>query len=543
MELYEDDKSDSKYIIYNDKGHLIGIRNACEEIRQVYYNNEDVLVGGICYVLAKIISLSPIIENFFEIKELNSTNGIRKFEVKNKAKNDSKIVDLRIGKIPGVPKSQKGIDIQILLEYLKEEIKEVNIELINKLTNLKNKKFDFNLFTNSEMEKLNKILIRIVDNFKLFNEQRKKINKMNNKYYPVEESGYEEFIEKDKNNETKIKNMDGLMNKILSDENNFDYIIDNIPGFLICSGRGEYVSSILTGRPSKCLFFEDYKNKEEELKEIFENLYKNSINELNFLTISIKGHELAVKDLSKIKDELFVSLRNPWGNGNKEDIDSKESDKILEGTEFSKINKDYEKTGLALLNLKDILKTFLSMSILDFESGKYHYTESISKSQLEKSKGFDFIIDMKAKDNIKFDVVNLNSDLQYSTYDSNCLNCIQIFDEKQKLIRKIEYSDVSKFSGNNIINYLFKDDIKKTVNLARVIEKFYNEPCIRQFKKIRDDEIVLEGTSILNNKLLFKVVNDLKKEVLMAFVKTNEEIIKIDEQKNLLAFLKNKKNG
>ena len=123
MQLYEDDKNDSKYINYNSKGQLIGIRNACEEIRQICYNNEDVLVGGICYVLAKIISLSPIIENFFEIKELNSTNGIRKFEVKNKAKNNSKIVDLRIGKIPGVPKSVKGIDIQVLLEYLKEEIK------------------------------------------------------------------------------------------------------------------------------------------------------------------------------------------------------------------------------------------------------------------------------------------------------------------------------------------------------------------------------------------------------------------------------------
>ena len=47
-------------------------------------------------------------------------------------------------------------------------------------------------------------------------------------------------------------------------------------------------------------------------------------------------------------------------------------------------------------------------------------------------------------DNIKFDVVNLNSDLQYSTYDSKCLNCIQIFDEKQKLIKKIEYPDISK---------------------------------------------------------------------------------------------------
>ena len=593
MQLYEDDKNDSKYINYNSKGQLIGIRNACEEIRQICYNNEDVLVGGICYVLAKIISLSPIIENFFEIKELNSTNGIRKFEVKNKAKNNSKIVDLRIGKIPGVPKSVKGIDIQVLLEYLKEEIKEVDIELINKLQNLKNKKFDSNLFTNSEKEKLNKILIRIVDNFKLFNEQRKKINKIKNKDYSVEEFDYEEFIEKDKDNNTKIKNLDGLMNKILSDEKNFDYIIDNIPGFLICSGRGEFVSSILTGRPSKKLFFKDYKNKEEELKELFEKLYKNSINELNFLTISIKGHEMAVKDLFKIKDELFVYIRNPWGNGNEEDIDSKESDKILEGTEFSKINQDYKKTGLALLNLKDILKTFLSMSILDFESGKYHYSQSISKSQLEKSKGFDFILDMKATDNIKFDVVNFNSDLQYSTYDSKCLNYIQIFDEKQTLIKKIEYLDIAKFSGNNIIddlekgkkyliraffnepcnlniirnnnentikflgeannsnfnfkfnyteedkkknNYLFKDDIKKTVKLARVIEKLYNEPCIRQFKKISDDEIVLEGTTILNNKLLFKVVNDLKKEVLTAFGKTNEEIIKIDEQNKKIIF-------
>lgn len=395
MTLYEDDKDDPNYIIFNEKGQLIGIRNACEEIQQVI--DKDVLVGGICYVLGKIISLSSIIENFFEIKELDSTNGIRKFEVKNKAKNDSKIVELRIGKIPGCPKSEKGIDIQVLLEYLKEEIKDVNIELINKLKSLKNRNFDSNLFTDIEKEKLEKILVEIVDNFELFNKQRKKINKKENKDYSVEEYGYEEFVEKDKNNETKIKNMDGLMNKILSDEKNFDYIIDNIPGFLMCSGRGEYASSILTGRPSKCLDFKDYKNKEEELRQIFEQLYKDSINELNFLTISIKGHEFAVKDLLKINGELCVLVRNPWGSGEKGDIDSKESDKILEGTEFSGINKNYEKTGLALLNLKDILKTFVSMSILDFEAGKYHYRQSISKPQLEKSKGFDFILDMKSK--------------------------------------------------------------------------------------------------------------------------------------------------
>ena len=335
MELCQDDTNDPKYSIFNKQGKLIGLRDASEEIKQV--GIKDQLVGGICYVLSKINSLAPLIENNFEIKELPEENGIRIFEVKNKIKNDSKIVPLRIGKIPGYPKSKKGIDIQVLLEYLKEEIKDVNIELINKLKNLKNGSYAPELFTEDEQKKIERILIEIGDNFSYYDKVKKQMN------LSYIESVYGEFIEKDKNNESKIKNNDikAFMDKILSDQENFDYIIDNIPGFIMSSGgNGVYLSSILTGRPSKLLKFEDYKDK-EELKKIFEKLYNNSINELNFLTISIKGHELAVKDLVKINDQLCLAIKNPWGSGNKEDIVSKETDKLLKDTKFSEINKNY----------------------------------------------------------------------------------------------------------------------------------------------------------------------------------------------------------
>ena len=64
-------------------------------------------MGGACTsVKSKVVKSKQKDE---EKKEQENDN-------KEKEKNDSKIVDLRIGKIPGVPKSQKGIDIQILLE-------------------------------------------------------------------------------------------------------------------------------------------------------------------------------------------------------------------------------------------------------------------------------------------------------------------------------------------------------------------------------------------------------------------------------------------
>ena len=80
-------------------------------------------------------------------------------------------------------------------------------------------------------------------------------------------------------------------------------------------------------------------------------------------------------------------------------------------------------------------------------------------------------------------------------------------------------------------NNIFQEELKKTARLARFVEKLYGEPCIRQFKKISDDEIVLHGNSILNDKALFKVANDLKNQVLKAFnLNNNKEIINIDEK-------------
>ena len=84
------------------------------------------------------------------------------------------------------------------------------------------------------------------------------------------------------------------------------------------------ISSILTGRPSKQIFFEDYKDKDEELEKIMRKLFKNCINELNLLTISIKGHTLAIKDIKEINGETFVLIQNPWGSGESTDIDSTE---------------------------------------------------------------------------------------------------------------------------------------------------------------------------------------------------------------------------
>ena len=202
------------------------------------------------------------------------------------------------------------------------------------------------------------------------------------------------------------------MNKILSDEENFEYIIDNIPGFIMSSGGcSKNVSTILTGRPSKYFKFEDY--NDDELEKIFEKLYNNCINGLNFLTISNENHTFAIKDVKKIKGENFYLIRNPWGKGNEDDIVNTESNKILEETnnkEYSSL--DYVNTGLALLNIKDIKKKFKSISSLDFEEGKYIFTQKIISEKSDNLKEYDFVINMQKKDNIKFDISNFNTDLQ-----------------------------------------------------------------------------------------------------------------------------------
>ena len=142
MSLYDIDPAEPNYVIFNEKGKLIGIRNASEEIKQSSENN--ISSGGICYILSPIISSAPILENYNSIKELDKKDGIRQFEVKNKVKNnETKKVGLRIGINPGFPKSEKGIDIQVLFEYIKEEIKEVNKDLIEKISNSLDQEFNF----------------------------------------------------------------------------------------------------------------------------------------------------------------------------------------------------------------------------------------------------------------------------------------------------------------------------------------------------------------------------------------------------------------
>ena len=161
--LYEDDPSDENYVIFGSEGKIIGLNEAAESIKQKTENG--IRSGGICYVLSEIISLAPIIENYISIKELSPSNGIRQFKVINKPKGDSKIVGLRIGKIPGFPKSDSGIDIQVLLEYLKEEIRDANDDLIDKIRRSKNRNFNFDELDENQKSILDDILLEIAENF------------------------------------------------------------------------------------------------------------------------------------------------------------------------------------------------------------------------------------------------------------------------------------------------------------------------------------------------------------------------------------------
>lgn len=564
MTLYETDPSDKDYVIFNSKGKLIGLNQASEEIKQKYENH--IGSGGICYVLSQIISLAPIIENYIEIKELSLNNGIRLFEVINKVKEDSKQVRLKIGKMPGFPKSEIGIDIQVLLEYLKEEIRDANKDLIDKIKNSKNKVFNFDNLNENQKKNLDEILKEIADNF---NE-----NSSKKKYK------YGDFIEK-KGSEIDLKDRENLMKKILSDKDNFDYIVQNIPGFLMSSGGYPgNVSEILVGRPSKKCRLETVSS--DELEKKLKTLCENSINELNFLTISNKTHAFAIKDTIKIKidlennkeDKTLFLIRNPWGSGREEDICTSESDNILNKIdknefkefweEFQNFNNLYTKTGKALLNAGDIQKKFESISILDFEAGKYIYTYKI----IDPRKHHDFILEINKKDDdIKFDATNFNTDLQYFNSGRYCFNKLKIYKDppphkeinwedfgdidnknvvkdlivgKKYLIevdieRPCNFNIIRKFSSNKVhylgehndnnINFcrnkinetyddktknsnIFEEDIKDTLRVARLMETICKVRCIRQFKKISKDEIILHGISLLTNALKVTVIND-----------------------------------
>ena len=353
MANYEDDPNDpNNYVIFT-KGKLLGIRKACEEIKQITEN--QIHPGGICYVLSKIISLSPIIDNYIKIRELKPENGIKMFEVENKAKSNKRMIKLIVGKKPGFPKSEESLDIQVLLEYLKEEIREVHLELINKIKNAKNNNTDIN-FDNlppNDQQILKKIFIHISKSF----------------------TEYEKYQIKNQNgNIVDISDKNKFLKQLILDDKNFNYIVDNIPGFIISSGGSpKNVSSILIGRPSKFLSFEDFKGKKEKLNEIIEELFEKNLNELNSLTISTQGHAYAIKQIIKIGNKKFFVIKNPWGHGHNDNIDSTETDNDLKGTEYSdfNLNDNYKKTGLILLNINDIQKKFKYMSSIDLEIGKY----------------------------------------------------------------------------------------------------------------------------------------------------------------------------
>ena len=120
--------------------------------------------------------------------------------------------------------------------------------------------------------------------------------------------GYGNFIEKNNDNKYTLKDKKGLMQKILSDEENFEYILDNFPGFLMASGgNSQDVSSILIGRPSKV-----FKVKEEkDLESTLEKLCDDYRQKLNCLTLNIKGHALAVEGTLKKNGKTFFMVRNP----------------------------------------------------------------------------------------------------------------------------------------------------------------------------------------------------------------------------------------
>ncbi len=207
---------------------------------------------------------------------------------------------------------------------------------------------------NSIIEK--KIISNIVKNFDNYNESY----------------GYGVFLFKNKDGSIELKDKEGLMKKILSNEDNFDYIIQNIPGFLMGGGFFEDVPSILTGRPSKAFNIQDINEKN------LEELCKNYKKKLNYLSLSIKGHALAVEDSLKIKGETFLMIRNPWGSGESTDIDYIDSDIKLKDTEYSNFNSNSTKTGFALLNFTDFKKSFLRGSALDFEAGKFMFSYKMS---------------------------------------------------------------------------------------------------------------------------------------------------------------------
>ena len=579
MSTYQDDPNDPNYIIFNSNGVLLGLREACDEIKQKWENN--ISSGGICYILSEIIALGPILDKYIKINELPSKNGIRVFEVENKAKSNKRIIELRIGKKPGFPKSKKSIDIQILLEYLKQEIKEVNTDLINKLKDAKNNNTEIDFENLSSKEKI--ILKKIL--FELSNE------------FPE----YKKFQSKDEKNKIIINNEDiQFLKELLLDEKNFDYIVDNIPGFIMSSGGcARNVSTILTGRPSKTLLFKDYENKKEELEKILEKLLHENLNELNSITLSNGSHAFAIKEIITIDNKLMLYLRNPWGSGDKADIISDESDKQLKNTEYKNFNSNYEKTGLALLTIDDIQKTFKRIDKLDFEMGKYMYKQEIKKEDMEnkKYKNFDFVIDINNNsDNIKIDVSNFNTDLKRVNNDTSQIYNFKIYDKDNTLIKEIKRNDLEEISlsdknvlsnlkkgkyllrayvlkpctiniirnfgcnkvkylgeenDNNInilnedINYsdedneknnfVFEKEINDTVKIMRFMEKIHGVDCIRSFKKISESQIILYSNSIIKDKLILKVVNDIKNHFIKGTNEKNgKEIIRIENNKIFL---------
>ena len=262
----------------------------------------------------------------------------------------------------------------------------------------------------------------------------------------------------------------------------------------------------------------------------------------------------------------------------------------MEGTEYSNFNKDYSKTGKALLHANDIKTSFVSGTVLDYEPDKYIYSYKLSEEQLKQNKEFDFMIEMNEKDNIKIDITNTHSDFQWDTRE--CIDKISFFDENKNLIKEINNKDLVDIHDKNIIDVLEKDKkyliraklkrpcninfirennsnkihslgekkddnfeylkehyeyteeeekmnnykhgegIKDTLEIARLMENFMKFPCYRKVKKISSKEVVLEGNSFLTDKILYKINHDVKnKKKKKKNMISNKEVIKFQDGK------------
>ena len=154
---------------------------------------------------------------------------------------------------------------------------------------------------------------------------------------------------------------------------------------------------------------------------------------------------------------------------------------------------------------------------MDYEVGKYIYTENISDEQLKQNKEFDFILDMQKKDNIKIDVTNFNTDLQWDNSDNLCINNFIIYDEDYNEIKKIYRKDLSDIQDKNVI-----EDLE--TGKKYIIRVTINKPCkINIIRNYDTNEIKFLGERKDENINLCKSERIIKSE-------EDEKKIKIDSR-------------